>query len=451
MSESVCQCCAAVEEMREHWKLIDCIKGGTSAMREAGEAYLPKRQLETREDYEARLRLATLHPAFEETVGAMVGRVFAKPVVIGDDVQQEIADLLTDVDTEGRDLQVFAQDWFRGGLEYGLKFALVEIPQRPEDLPNTRQAEQQAGFRPYGVLIEPGQVLGWKTGKVAGIDSLTQFRFRTCRVEEVDEFTDESVEQIRVIEPHRHRVFEEGKDGWEMVSDTPNTLGFIPLVPYYTARTGFLTAKPPLLELAHLVAKHWWLQSSLDSLVDVACVPILVMTGVDSGDELAIGARSAVKLPREADMKYVEHTGAAIKTAREQLDSLQEEMRQAGAKLVEKSTQVMTAKQSGEESAKETSKLAMMCQGLQDSLVLFLSYFSLALNNRAEGGTVQLQPNLDPDYAPAETMGVLQRMRDGGSLSDQTLFNEAQRRGMLAEDLDWESEQERIRNQEPAI
>ncbi|HEJ3129346.1 TPA: DNA-binding protein, partial [Pseudomonas aeruginosa] len=102
MSDSVCQCCAAVEEMREHWKLIDCIKGGTSAMREAGEAYLPKRQLETREDYEARLRLATLHPAFEETVGAMVGRVFAKPVVIGDDVPQEIADLLTDVDTEGR-------------------------------------------------------------------------------------------------------------------------------------------------------------------------------------------------------------------------------------------------------------------------------------------------------------------------------------------------------------
>ncbi|MEG6529021.1 hypothetical protein, partial [Bordetella bronchiseptica] len=85
-----------------------------------------------------------------------------------------------------------------------------------------------------------------------------------------------------------------------------------------------------------------------------------------------------------------------------------------------------TAKQSGEESAKETSKLAIMCQGLQGSLVLLLSYFSLALNNRAEGGTVQLQPNLDSDYAPAETMGVLQRMRDGGSLSDQTLFNEAQ-------------------------
>lgn len=99
MSDSVCQCCAAVEEMREHWKLIDCIKGGTSAMREAGRRICPSGN-SRREDYEARLKLATLHPAFEETVGAMVGRVFAKPVVIGDDVPQEIADLLTDVDTE---------------------------------------------------------------------------------------------------------------------------------------------------------------------------------------------------------------------------------------------------------------------------------------------------------------------------------------------------------------
>ena len=41
MSDSVCQCCAAVEEMREHWKLIGCIKGGTSAMREAGRRICP--------------------------------------------------------------------------------------------------------------------------------------------------------------------------------------------------------------------------------------------------------------------------------------------------------------------------------------------------------------------------------------------------------------------------
>ncbi|MGV8604892.1 DUF4055 domain-containing protein, partial [Pseudomonas aeruginosa] len=79
-------------------------------MREAGAAYLPKRQLETREDYEARLKLATRHPALEERVGAMVGRVFAKPVVIGDAVPQEIADLLPDVDTEEHDLRVLAKD-----------------------------------------------------------------------------------------------------------------------------------------------------------------------------------------------------------------------------------------------------------------------------------------------------------------------------------------------------
>ncbi|MGC8383451.1 hypothetical protein ACP3P8_05955 [Pseudomonas aeruginosa] len=103
------------------------------------------------------------------------------------------------------------------------------------------------------MLIEPGQVLGWKAGKVAGIDSLTQFRFRTCRVEEVDEFTDGSVEQIRVIEPHRHRCSRRARTGGEWYR-TRRTRSASFAVPYYTARTGFL-GEAPLLELAHLVAK----------------------------------------------------------------------------------------------------------------------------------------------------------------------------------------------------
>ncbi|MGC3610339.1 hypothetical protein ACPTJN_30420, partial [Pseudomonas aeruginosa] len=82
---------------------------------------------------------------------------------------------------------VFAQDRLRFALEYGVLFAVVEIPQRAEDLPTTRQAEQEAGYRPYGVQIEPGQVRAWKSGKVAGFDSLTKFRIRTCGVVELDE------------------------------------------------------------------------------------------------------------------------------------------------------------------------------------------------------------------------------------------------------------------------
>ncbi len=42
-------------------------------------------------------------------------------------------------------------------------------------------------------------------------------------------------------------------------------------------------------------------------------------------------------------------------------------------------------------------------------------------------------------------------MTDSGYLSEQTLFREVQRRGVISGDLDWEEEQQRIADQGPAL
>ena len=46
--------------------------------------------------------------------------------------------------------------------------------------------------------------------------------------------------------------------------------------------------------------------------------------------------------------------------------------------------------------------------------------------------------------------GVLS-MANAGKLSDQTLFSEFQRRGVISDELDWEEEKERIETQGPAL
>lgn len=143
-----------------------------------------------------------------------------------------------------------------------------------------------------------------------------------CWVEEVDEFIDEIVEQICVIEFYWYCVFEEGKDGWEMVLDILYMFGFIFLVLYYIVCIGFFIVKLLLFEFVYLVVKYWWFQFFLDSLVDVVCVLILVMIGVDFGDELVIGVCFVVKLFWEVDMKYVEYIGVVIKIVWEQFDLL---------------------------------------------------------------------------------------------------------------------------------
>ena len=68
-----------------------------------------------------------------------------------------------------------------------------------------------------------------------------------------------------------------------------------------------------------------------------------------------------------------------------------------------------------------------------------------------EGGHIQVNGNFSPDFAPETTLPLLKGMTDSGYLSEQTLFREVQRRGVISGDLDWEEEQQRIADQGPAL
>jgi hypothetical protein len=264
------------------------------------------------------------------------------------------------------------------------------------------------------------------------------------------EFGVAQVEQIRVYEKTGVRVYEEtSKDTWTVVDEIPMTLGRIPLVTLYTNRTGRLQAVPPMRELAYLNTKHWRIQSSNDALLETASVPILTIIGADGDTQLTIGAKSAVKLPPDADLKYVEHSGAAIKSGKESLDSLVEEMRQCGAKLLApgggaQAQNTKTATQVSEEAARDNSQLGSMALALQDTLAELLDVIA-SFRGESSGGTVKVQPNLDPDLDPNATMTTLLSMETAGIVSRQTAFERAQDVGLIPEDLDWEDEQERIK------
>lgn len=429
--------------MQPGWQLVDDLAGGTTAMRAAGTRYLPKRPLEEQSDYDARLASATLLPAFSETVARMTGRIFAEPLVVGENVPGWIMDeVLPDVDRQGRNLHVFAREWFSEALSYGLSHCLVESPRA--DGIRTRADQRAAKVRPYAIRIHPRRILGWREHD----GELVQLRVRFQRVEDDGEFGSKTVEQVRVYESGRVRTYEKVERGternaWLQVDEVQTGLARIPLITLYTQRTGMLTATPPLLELAHLNAKHWRMQSSNDTLIDTASVPILALSGINEGDDVIIGAKHAIRLPTGATAKYVEHTGAAIGAGRQSLVDLVEDMRRAGAKLLQPADASKTATEAREDAAADNSALGGMATQLQDTLIDLLDLIA-EYRGEATGGTVEVRPNLDPDPTPANTLTTLIGLRNAGALSDETLFGEAQRRGLVASDVAWADEAERI-------
>src|SRR5690606_22200845 len=222
--------------MREDWALVSALLGGTKAMREAGETYLPKWPKEDKESYEERLSRSTLLPAFSETVKNMTGRVFARSITLGDEVPANIREWVTDdIDLQGNNLDVFADEWFRTALGYGICHCLVEYPQ--VEGVRTVAEERATGVRPYAVLIKPEQVLGWRYRLVNGKPFLTQFRYRETIDEEVGAFGVESIEQIRVLEPGKWTVYRksEGSSTWSVHEQGVSSLNKIPLVTFYTS------------------------------------------------------------------------------------------------------------------------------------------------------------------------------------------------------------------------
>ena len=432
---------AEAQAMHADFAMVDALMGGTSVMRAMREWFLPKFPLEDNTAYDYRLKTSTLLPVYKETVNRMVGRVFARAMTIDDNVPEKIKAICQNVDGQNRNLSVFASDVFETALSYGLSHILVDMPVAT----GATLADQKS--TPYMAHIHPKRILGWR--EVGGV--LTQLRFKSVRSEADGEFGDKKVEVITVLEPAFWRKYERTNDGteWVVAGEGVNSLGEIPLVTIYTNRKGFMLAEPPLKELAHLNIKHWQSQSDQDKLLHTARVPLLVRIGADDTKNIE-GGSSVIDLPIGASLAYVEHSGAAISAGRDSLKELIEEMQLVGAKLLQPNTGIKTATQAREDGADNKSALARMAEGMRDGIDAALQYMAQWLK-LPDGGSVDLNTDLDNDSAPIDSMGVVSSMVTGLFLSKKSAFEEARRRGLVNENLNWEDEQARIQGETAAV
>ena len=443
----------AVEKMSANWALAAALLGGTAAMREAGQTYLPRWPKEDADAYAVRLKNSVLFPAYSRTVKTLAGKPFSKPITVGDDVPSRIKEWMTDIDLEGRNLDAFASDIMESAVGYGLAGILVEYPKVNPGEVRTEAQERSAGLRPYWVEIKPKQILGWRAARVSGEWQLQQLRLMECVEEPDGNFGVAEIEQVRVLEPGRWATYRYASDGaeWVLYENGTTSLSIIPFVPVYGGRTGFMTAVPPLLELAHLNVAHWQSASDQQNILHVARVPILTVTGIEDDKwTMTVGSSSAIRLPADSEMKYVEHTGSAIEAGQEDLNKLEERMRQAGAELLVIAPGYVTATQINTENAVGMCVLQRITQGFEDSLDQALQITADWIKE-STGGHVTIYNDYGAATLQEASAQLLLTANQAGKLSDETLHSEFQRRGILAADMSWEDEKARLEEQGPEL
>lgn len=453
----------AVESMGRDWEVAEALLGGTSAMRDEGRKFLPQWPNERDADYAARLKVAVLFPAYLRTVVTLTGKPFSKPLGISEDMPETVQAWMQDADLEGRNLHAFAAECMGVALGYGLGGILVDYPPvAPLEGGRARtQAEEAAlRLRPYFVLVQPEQILGWRTARAGGATVLTQLRLMECVEEDDGDWGTRKVEQVRVLEPGRWMIWRKPKDReWNeafLHDEGVTTLDVIPFVPFYGERTGYMRARPPLLEVAHLNVAHWQSASDQQTILHVARVPILFSkmlgtTSTGSDVELVIGASSGVRANTpDADLKWVEHSGAAIGAGKEDLEVLEERMRQAGAELLVIKPGQVTATQTSTENAVGMCALQRITLDLQDALNAALDLVA-QYAKIATAGTVTIYSDFGVSSLAEASADLLLRSTDAGYVSHETFRGELRRRGVLAADVDEAEEVGRLEAQGPAL
>lgn len=441
---------AEMVELNKKSKIIDDLLGGTATMRKAAQTYLFKMEMEEPDSYRKRLERSTLYPALSETLSQMTGRVFFNPIDVAD-VTETVQALFDDVDLAGNNLDVFASRWFYSALAYGCSFALIDFTR--VEVVKSRAEEKALNARPYWVHIKPHQVLGIKTARVNGKQAITQFRYVVNEQVEDGEFGVKTVKHVYVYEIGKVRKFSEAEGEFRLESELLLTaqnrpLDFVPVVPFITKRNELTNAiEPPLMELAYLNVKHWQSQSDQDNITNIARVPLLAIYSNDEVKLLAIGG-SAIHLPVDSSMQFVEHSGQAIASGVESLKDLEEQMKTAGAKLLTKTALAMTDSQARDEAGKEISQLRLLANRFEDAIDLALEYTGHWLGIAKEQvGNVQISGNIENDLDPSASMASVIQLRNAGVISNQSTFNEAKRRGLLADGLEWGTEQERLQSE----
>lgn len=300
------------------WRLTASLRGGTPAMRQQGRTYLPQEPGESDAAYLNRISRSVLTNLYKKTVTKLVGKPMKKGVTLLEDVPAEIRKFEPNIDNQGTGLDVFANNVLEAAIDDGVTHILVDYSDTQEvqgDFPDgslTLEQEEKLNARPYARHVKAADLIGWKWEIRNNKKVITQIRIQEfVKVPGEDEFTQNTKERIRVIEPFIQRVYEKAatsdsmKPGdpeeWDLIEAKVTTMGIVPLVTVYTNKEGFLVGAPLLLDIAYLQVAHWQSDSDQRNILHIARIPILFATGFgddDSAVSIEIGSNTFAKAPK---------------------------------------------------------------------------------------------------------------------------------------------------------
>ena len=437
------------------WKRCRDAAAGQRAVQKAGTDYLPRLTEQSEAEYQAYKSRAVFFNATWRTVVGLEGMIFRKPYVI--DIPASIKSMLDNVDMSGTPLEIFALEVTEELLITGRQGLLVDCPRVIAGA--TAADAQRANVRPYLVAYPPESILNWRCGVVNNAKVLT-FIVLEETDESVgdDEFTTKTEKQWRVLDlvagVYRQRIFKLDAKGEQYVVPGSEVYPLqngvtMPFIPFYFIGVDDASEEvddPPLIDLVNMNLSHYRTTADYEHGCHFTGLPqpwISGYTKIDN-EKLTIGSTSAWIFPdTQAKAGYLA-LDSGFKALETNLANKEKAMAVLGARMLEhQRIQAEAADTARIHRSGESSMLATMARAISQGMKLALQQLS-----DWAGGKTPIVFELNRDFVPAhmqpQEITAIVAAWQLGAISKESLFLNLQKGELIADDVTFEEEEQRI-------
>jgi len=452
--------CPAYREQHARWQRVEDVREGTDAMRRNRALYLPRFESEDAKDWDARVNMTFANTDYEQTLTDHVGLVFAEPPKLEDDVPEEMASLLEDVDGEGSHWHVFANAALESGLHLGHVAIWTDFPAIQPNYRPRLDEQQQANLRPYWTLVQAHEIISWRSERIGGVEALTQFVRRSHVTIDDGLYGTKPVCQYLVVSQAVTRDADGFAIGlgaivWQLWREHVDATGVrsvvqvaadsivgpkrIPLrVCYCGPKFGMLHTRPFLYGLATTAIEETQVRSDYAAVMHKTNIPVPVIKGLPPGATLDMS--NGIGLPENGSAEYLEPKGTAIPATRQRLADIGLAIQQQGGVAASGDlahARTMTATQAAQIARQRNARLSRAARALQDTLEGALADMAAFLKLPSGGSVLVNRDFAGSPVDPAFVTVCLQAYKEGAITRDEMRY--ALQHGELPEDADPET------------
>jgi Domain of unknown function (DUF4055) len=300
-------------------ELVSNLMAGTSALRRAGEKYLPAYEGETKKSHDVRVSTAVLKNIYMDALRNISSRPF------GRDIQIKGADSLPleNVTRNGISFQEFCRSAFMYSIAFGESFVLCEFPKT--NGVKTLEEMRAEKIQPYLTKVSPLNVLDY----IEENGECSVFRVATSRIDLDESYKKRSINQITVYRPGQIDIWEQDKDQKWFLRETIETgLNFVPVTRIAIGEE-FDGRRPvsPLIDCAYAQIEHYQMGVALRNNLDMTAYPMLAGQGMQSTNEpVPTGPGAVLYTGQDGSWALLEPSGTSYRSLQDRLNAIEREI-----------------------------------------------------------------------------------------------------------------------------